>query len=65
VTVRADLPPSLLPTLPGVGAFINLVPDHVIFHRMYPAAVDRKVVECDWLYLSDVVERSARRSPDT
>ena len=30
--------------------FINLVPDHVIFHRMYPAAADRTVVECDWLY---------------
>jgi phenylpropionate dioxygenase-like ring-hydroxylating dioxygenase large terminal subunit len=35
--------------------FINLVPDHVIFHRMYPAAVDRTVVECDWLYLPEVV----------
>lgn len=31
--------------------FINLVPDHVIFHRMYPMAADRTVVECDWLYL--------------
>lgn len=36
--------------------FINLVPDHVIFHRMYPLAVDRTVVECDWLYLPGVVE---------
>ncbi|WP_344395113.1 aromatic ring-hydroxylating dioxygenase subunit alpha [Streptomyces vastus] len=36
--------------------FINLVPDHVIFHRMYPMAVDRTIVECDWLYLPDVVE---------
>ncbi|MFE3169707.1 aromatic ring-hydroxylating dioxygenase subunit alpha [Streptomyces sp. NPDC059224] len=35
--------------------FINLVPDHVIFHRMYPVAVDRTVVECDWLYLPQVV----------
>jgi glycine betaine catabolism A len=33
--------------------FINLVPDHVIFHRMYPAAADRTVVECDWLYRPD------------
>lgn len=24
---------------------INLVPDHVIFHRMYPMAHDRTVVE--------------------
>lgn len=30
--------------------FINLVPDHVIFHRMYPLAVDRTVVVCDWLF---------------
>ncbi|MDW6064547.1 aromatic ring-hydroxylating dioxygenase subunit alpha [Streptomyces sp. FXJ1.4098] len=36
--------------------FINLVPDHVIFHRMYPMAPDRTVVECDWLYLPHVVE---------
>jgi Rieske 2Fe-2S family protein len=35
--------------------FINLVPDHIIFHRMYPIAVDRTVVECDWLYTADVV----------
>jgi Rieske 2Fe-2S family protein len=36
--------------------FINLVPDHIIFHRMYPVAVDRTVVECDWLYTAEVVE---------
>jgi Rieske 2Fe-2S family protein len=36
--------------------FVNLVPDHVIFHRMYPVAADRTVVECDWLYLPGVVE---------
>jgi phenylpropionate dioxygenase-like ring-hydroxylating dioxygenase large terminal subunit len=63
-----------LPAIPGVDAdhdrryyaitvkpqvFINLVPDHVIFHRMYPTAVDRTVVECDWLYLPDVVESNA------
>ncbi|MFJ4561620.1 aromatic ring-hydroxylating dioxygenase subunit alpha [Streptomyces massasporeus] len=36
--------------------FINLVPDHVIFHRMYPIAADRTVVECDWLYLKHVVD---------
>ncbi|MDT5014604.1 MAG: glycine betaine catabolism [Mycobacterium sp.] len=35
--------------------FINLVPDHIIFHRMYPMAPDRTVVECDWLYAPDVV----------
>ena len=35
--------------------FINLVPDHVIVHRMFPLAADRTVVECDWLYAKDVV----------
>jgi Rieske 2Fe-2S family protein len=35
--------------------FINLVPDHVILHRMYPLAVDRTVVECDWLFVPSVV----------
>jgi glycine betaine catabolism A len=35
--------------------FINLVPDHVIFHRMYPMAPDRTIVECDWLYSKEVV----------
>ncbi|HEU5266166.1 MAG TPA: aromatic ring-hydroxylating dioxygenase subunit alpha [Jatrophihabitans sp.] len=59
-----------LERIPGVGAeqdrryyaitvrpqvFINLVPDHVIWHRMFPLAADRTVVECDWLYLPDVV----------
>jgi Rieske 2Fe-2S family protein len=39
--------------------FINLVPDHVIFHRMYPLAADRTIVECDWLYLPGVVESKA------
>ncbi|WP_369046652.1 aromatic ring-hydroxylating oxygenase subunit alpha [Sinomonas sp. P10A9] len=36
--------------------FINLVPDHVIIHRMFPMAADRTIVECDWLYLPHVVE---------
>ncbi len=37
--------------------FINMVPDHIILHRMYPMAADRTVVECDWLYLPNVVEQ--------
>ncbi|MFJ9725637.1 aromatic ring-hydroxylating dioxygenase subunit alpha [Streptomyces sp. NPDC101209] len=60
-----------LDRIPGVGdeqdrryyaitvkpqVFINLVPDHVIFHRMYPVSVDRTIVECDWLYLPHVVD---------
>ena len=35
--------------------FINLVPDHVILHRMFPLAHDRTIVECDWLFSPDVV----------
>ena len=38
------------------NVFLNLVPDHVIVHRMFPLAADRTVVECDWLYLPQVVE---------
>jgi len=36
--------------------FLNLVPDHVIIHRMFPLAADHTIVECDWLYLPGVVE---------
>jgi len=36
--------------------FVNMVPDHIILHRMFPMAVDRTVVECDWLFLPHVVE---------
>ncbi|MFD9794863.1 aromatic ring-hydroxylating dioxygenase subunit alpha [Streptomyces sp. NPDC059070] len=39
--------------------FVNLVPDHVIVHRMFPLAVDRTVVECDWLYAPEVVASDA------
>ncbi|TNC25756.1 aromatic ring-hydroxylating oxygenase subunit alpha [Amycolatopsis alkalitolerans] len=39
--------------------FLNLVPDHVIFHRMYPMAVDRTIVECDWLYPREVIDGGA------
>ncbi|MCP3801488.1 aromatic ring-hydroxylating dioxygenase subunit alpha [Allokutzneria sp. A3M-2-11 16] len=39
--------------------FVNMVPDHIIVHRMFPLATDRTVVECDWLYSPEVV-RSGR-----
>jgi len=35
--------------------FVNLVPDHAIVHRMFPLAADRTIVECDWLFLPEVV----------
>lgn len=37
--------------------FINTVPDHVIFHRMFPVSESRTIVVCDWLFLPEVVER--------
>jgi Rieske 2Fe-2S family protein len=39
--------------------FVNLVPDHVIVHRMFPLAPDRTLVHCDWLYLPEVVASGA------
>ncbi|UCM88831.1 aromatic ring-hydroxylating oxygenase subunit alpha [Streptomyces marincola] len=39
--------------------FVNLVPDHVIVHRMFPLAPDRTRVECDWLYAADVIDGGA------
>ena len=63
-----------LEPLPGIGAeqdrryyaitvrpqvFVNLVPDHVVFHRMFPVAADRTIVRCDWLYLPEVVDAGA------
>jgi Rieske 2Fe-2S family protein len=35
--------------------FINLVPDHVILHRMTPLGPDRTTVVCDWLFDAGVV----------
>ena len=43
--------------------FINLVPDHVIFHRMFPLAADRTIVECDWLFPPSVVASGADLGP--
>lgn len=34
--------------------FVNLVPDHVIVHRMTPLAADRTTVVCDWLFAPGV-----------
>ena len=65
---------SGLQPLPGVAAeqdrryyaitvrpqvFINLVPDHVVFHRMFPLTAERTLVVCDWLYLPEVVDAGA------
>jgi Rieske 2Fe-2S family protein len=55
-----DVPPDLdrryfaITVRPHV--FINLVPDHVILHRLFPLAADRTTVVCDWLFHPRVVE---------
>jgi glycine betaine catabolism A len=36
--------------------FLNLVPDHVILHRMYPQDAGRTTVVCDWLFSPQVVQ---------
>lgn len=38
--------------------FLNLVPDHVIVHRMFPLAADRTLVICDWLFAPEVAADS-------
>jgi Rieske 2Fe-2S family protein len=43
--------------------FVNLVSDHVIFHRMFPLAADRTLIECDWLYPPEVIASGADLSP--
>ena len=43
--------------------FLNLVPDHVIAHRMFPLAVDRTRVVCDWLFGPDVIESGKDVNP--
>jgi Rieske 2Fe-2S family protein len=63
-----------LARIPGVGedqdrryyaitvrpqVFINLVPDHVVFHRMFPLGAERTLVRCDWLYLPEVLASGA------
>ncbi len=42
---------------------INLVPDHVIFHRVFPVAPDRTIVRCDWLFDPQAVEAGRDLQP--
>ncbi|MEU9133567.1 aromatic ring-hydroxylating dioxygenase subunit alpha [Kitasatospora sp. NPDC048540] len=55
-TVSADQDRKYYAITVKPQVFINLVPDHVIVHRMFPLAADHTVVECDWLFVRDVVE---------
>jgi Rieske 2Fe-2S family protein len=44
---------------------VNLLPDHVIVHRIGPLAPDRTVVHCDWLFDPDVVAAPGFDPDDT
>jgi Rieske 2Fe-2S family protein len=44
---------------------LNLLPDHVIVHRIVPLAPDRTVVHCDWLFDPDVVAAPGFDPDDT
>ncbi len=37
------------------NVFLNMVPDHVIVHRMFPVSAEHTVVECDWLFMPSVI----------
>lgn len=41
------------------NVFVNMVPDHVIVHRMFPVSAARTIVECDWLFLPEVIQAGA------
>lgn len=41
--------------LPNV--FVNLIPDHVVIHVLWPEGPDRTRVTCDWLFDPDVMVR--------
>ncbi|MFY9927720.1 MAG: aromatic ring-hydroxylating dioxygenase subunit alpha [Streptosporangiaceae bacterium] len=43
--------------------FLNLVPDHVIVHRMFPLAADQTTVICDWLFDPAVIEAGQDVAP--
>jgi glycine betaine catabolism A len=43
--------------------FLNLVPDHVIVHRLSPLAADQTTVVCDWLFDAAVVEAGRNLAP--
>jgi Rieske 2Fe-2S family protein len=60
VTPLPDLAPELDRQYFGMTirpqVIINLVPDHIIFHRLYPLAADHTIVVCDWLFNPAVID---------
>jgi Rieske 2Fe-2S family protein len=45
------------------SAFINLIEDHAIVHRLEPIAVDRTRVVCDWLFSPEALTDGADVDP--
>ena len=45
------------------SAFLNLVGDHVIVHRIEPVAVDRTKLVCDWLFAPETLAGGADVEP--
>jgi glycine betaine catabolism A len=47
------------------NVLLNLLPDHVIIHRLTPLTPDRSRVTCDWLFAPGVVSRPGFDPADT
>jgi Rieske 2Fe-2S family protein len=47
------------------NVFVNLLPDHVIVHRLQPVAPDRSRVVCDWLFHPTDMARAAFDADET
>ena len=47
------------------NVFLNLLPDHVIVHILWPLGPDCSRVTCDWLFAPDVVSRPGFDPEDT
>ncbi|HEX3801542.1 MAG TPA: aromatic ring-hydroxylating dioxygenase subunit alpha [Solirubrobacteraceae bacterium] len=45
------------------GAFINLLGDHVIVHRLIPKAVDHTTLVCEWLFPPETLDSGADIEP--
>jgi Rieske 2Fe-2S family protein len=50
---------SLFPNL-----LLSLHQDHVMVHRLWPAAPDRTLIECEWMFHPDAVSRDDFRPDD-
>src|SRR5262249_25274481 len=47
------------------NVFLNLLPDHVIIHTLFPLGPERSHVTCDWLFAPDAIARPGFDPTDT